>query len=124
MRLNLMKIGVPNALGLVQTRSAKPSKINKGTMSDSYKGYEIPEILPDGKLFHIISDEGIFDGYTEIAVLEHWKNKIDTLWRREAIKQGTNIELPDGNLACGSCGSIVFDDYAHYNFHLRLDNVR
>lgn len=92
-------------------------------MNTSYKGFDIPEIMPDGQLYHIICDQGIFDGYTEEAVLSHWKNKIDSMWRTRALEDG-NIELSDGITGCKSCGVAVFDVYAHYLFHKKFDFLK
>lgn len=88
-------------------------------MNTTYKGFGIPEIMPDGKLFHIICDQGVFDGYSERAVLDHWRNKIDYLWKQDALDSGY-IEISDDVLGCNDCGALVWDVYIHKNFHQDL----
>lgn len=90
-------------------------------VSDTYKGFPIPEILPDGKLYHIICDEGIFDGYSEDAALAHWQNKINALWWKRAVASGY-IEVSDFVLGCPDCGALVWDPYNHKKFHEDLTN--
>lgn len=92
-------------------------------MSNTYKGYNVPEIMSDGRLFHIISDEGIFDGYSIEAVTQHWTNKVDALYRQFALDDGY-IEVSEGIIGCPDCGALVWDVYAHRNFHGDLTTDR
>lgn len=88
-------------------------------MSTHYKGFPIPEVMQDEILFHIICDEGIFDGYSEHAVLKHWENKVDALVRYAAIEDGYSW-IDDEHLECPSCGAVVRDAYKHEIFHKDL----
>lgn len=93
-------------------------------MSNNYKGYPIPEIMQDENLYHIICDEGVFEGYSQEAVLSHWRNKVDTIYRLQAVTYGyTHVDVKSLDmelLSCPDCGSVVIDVYTHTKFHENL----
>lgn len=84
--------------------------------TNTYKGFPIPEIMPDSRLFYIICEQGVFDGFSEDAVLEKWKNKVDFLLKQDAL-DGGYVEISDTVLGCNDCGSLVWDVYSHKIFH-------
>lgn len=85
-------------------------------MTNTYKGYTLPEILPDEHIYCIISDEGYFEGYSKKAVLERWKIAVDHKLFLKALEDGY-IEIREGLLGCPSCGSVVFDVHSHEKIH-------
>lgn len=86
-----------------------------------YKGHEVPEILPDEDLYYIICDEGIFTGWTEGAVLQRWRNRVDTDWRSKAEDLGY-VDLGPDLFGCPRCGATAYDIYFHEKFHEDLTN--
>ena len=87
-------------------------------MTDTYKGFSIPKPVLEDRLYYIICDEGIFDGYSKKAVIDHWKNKVDVLVRLDAIENGYNeVTLLEGVLSCPKCGALVYDVWSHTNWH-------
>ena len=87
-------------------------------MSTTYKGFPLPEVMPDDLLFHIICDEGVFNGYSERAVLEKWKHKVDVILRQRALEDGyQELETLEGIFVCPDCGALIYDSWTHQNWH-------
>lgn len=89
------------------------------TKTKEYKGFPHPEILPDNRIFVIICDQGVFEGFSEEAVLDKWRLKIDHFWWNTAIDAGYK-EISDFVLGCPVCGVLVWDPYIHKNLHQSL----
>lgn len=88
-------------------------------MSQTYHGIEFPEVMQDDTLYYIICEQGEFSGWSEDAVLMHWKNRVLTDFRQRVINNEF-IEITDTLLGCNQCGAVVFDGYSHLMFHQDL----
>ena len=90
-------------------------------MPDQYKGFDIPEIMWDESVdaYYIICDEGEFDGFSERAVLDKWKLRVDHAHWIGAIKEGYR-EISEFVLGCPDCGALVWEPSIHRKYHLDL----
>lgn len=90
-----------------------------GSMRDTYRGYEVPEVIQVDEYYWIVDDKfGQHKGYTPEVARSFWENRVDT----EIIRDAINMDLLERTsvhdlLACLECGSFVFDVFKHLEWH-------
>jgi hypothetical protein len=82
-------------------------------LSETYRGYTVPEIIQDGDLYFIADEEvGWFNSMTPKIVLLHWQNKVDSKTKAQYIENGW-FEPHGNDHMCTKCGSLVIDLFRH-----------
>lgn len=94
-------------------------------MSDTYRGYAIPEVHADTPRGFFILDEQfdwIVRGATEEHATNQWRRNIDSHVLKTLVAEGTIVwlyETREGHqvYGCSDCGNYVWEPLAHAETH-------
>ena len=88
-------------------------------MSDTYRGYAIPEIIQVDQYYWIVDERfGEHKGYTPEVAVMFWKLRVDVELTEDAIEMGLIAREGDnGAITCLECGAAVDDVALHLYWH-------
>lgn len=94
-------------------------------MTDTYRGYDLPEVHTDSPRGFFLLDEHfdwLVKGATREHVINQWQRNVDSSLLKELEAQGKVTWLYETRegiqvYGCGECGSFVWEPLRHADTH-------